>query len=130
MNNVALIGRITKDPEVRYTAGNEPMAVAKFSIAINRPTKGENKADFPNIVCFGRLAENVEKWCSKGSRVGITGRIQTGSYENKEGKKVYTTEVLANNVEFLNPKSEAKQKETEADVPEGFAAIEDEDIPF
>jgi single-strand DNA-binding protein len=127
MNNVTLIGRLTKDPEVRYT-GESQMAVARFSIAIDRPTKGEKQTDFPNIVVFGKQAENCERFLTKGKLVGIEGRIQTGSYTNKNGDKVYTTDVVANRVEFL----EWGDKKEKADdgIPEGFSAVNDDDIPF
>ena len=103
MNSVSLIGRLTRDPEVRYTSESQ-MAVARFSIAIDRPVRrdgGEQQTDFPNIVVFGRQAENCERFLQKGRLVGIQGRIQTGSYTNKDGVKVYTTEVVASRVEFL-----------------------------
>lgn len=103
MNSVSLIGRLTRDPDVRYTSESQ-MAVARFSIAIDRPTRrdgGEQQTDFPNIVVFGRQAENCERFLKKGRLVGVQGRIQTGSYTNKDGVKVYTTEVVASRVEFL-----------------------------
>lgn len=140
MNNVTLIGRLTKDPEVRYTTGTNPIAVARFSIAIDRPTRndGDKQVDFPNIKVFGKQAENCERFLGKGRLVGIQGRIQTGSYTNKEGKKVYTTEVVASTVEFLDwgddNKKYKEQKEKEAtenaDLPDGFEPMEDDDIPF
>lgn len=140
MNNVTLIGRLTRDPEVRYTSGSQ-MAVARFSIAIDRPVRngGEKQTDFPNIVVFGKQAENCERFLGKGRLVGIQGRIQTGSYVNKNGDKVYTTDVVANNVEFLDwgDRSErsgmgqqAAPKNDDMGIPEGFSAIDDEDIPF
>lgn len=137
MNNVTLTGRMTCDPEVRYTSGSQ-MAVARFSIAIDRPVKsgGEKQTDFPNIVVFGKQAENCERFLGKGRMVGIQGRIQTGSYTNKDGVKVYTTEVVANNVEFLdfgkdNEKlHEQKCREATANVPDRFQMTEDDGIPF
>ena len=132
MNNVTLIGRLTRDPEVRYISDSQ-MAVARFSVAIERPRKkdAEKQTDFPNIVVFGKQAENCERYLGKGRLVGIQGRIQTGSYTNKDGVKVYTTEVVANNVEFLDWGDKGKQDETKRDdIPEGFAAIDSEDIPF
>jgi len=101
MNSVTLIGRLTRDPEVRYTG--EQMAIASFSIAIDRPPRkdGTKETDFPRITVFGRQAENCEKYLRKGRLVGIEGRIQTGSYTNKNGDKVYTTDVVASRVEFL-----------------------------
>lgn len=134
MNSVILIGRLTRDPEVRYTSGSQ-MAVARFSIAIDRPVRngGEKQTDFPNIVVFGKQAENCERYLGKGRLVGIQGRIQTGSYTNKDSVKVYTTEVVANNVEFLDFGDRNKSEPHNSgngEMPEGFAAIEDEDIPF
>ncbi|MDD5921947.1 MAG: single-stranded DNA-binding protein [Eubacteriales bacterium] len=103
MNSVMLIGRLTRDPEVRYTSGSQ-MAVARFSIAIDRPVRqgGERQTDFPTIVVFGRQAETCEKYLAKGRLVAIEGRIQTGRYQNRNGDTVYTTEVVANRVEFLD----------------------------
>lgn len=133
---MTLIGRLTRDPEVRYTSQTQ-MAVARFSVAIDRPKKpgGEKQTDFPSVVVFGKTAENCERFLGKGRLVGIQGRIQTGSYTNKSGDKVYTTEVAASNVEFLDwGESDTQKKERrqaqEPDVPDGFAAMEDEDIPF
>lgn len=125
MNSVNLVGRLTRDPEVRYTAGENATAVAKFAIAVDRPTQGEKKADFPNIVVFGRQAENCEKYLSKGRQVAIHGRIQTGKYEDKDGRMVYTTEVVANSVEFLGSKSDTGKSEP----VKGFTQLE-EDVPF
>lgn len=109
------------------------MAVARFAIAIDRPVRsdGEKKTDFPNIVVFGKLAENCERFLGKGRLVGIQGRIQTGRYKNKNGDTVYTTEVVANNVQFLDwgDDNKSERQEKQEDIPEGFAAL-DEDIPF
>lgn len=142
MNNVVLIGRLTRDPELRYVPNSE-LAVATFSLAIDRPTREgkEKQTDFPRITVFGRQAENCEKFLEKGRLVAIQGRIQTGSYENKEGVKVYTTDVIANNVEFLDwgdKKSSGDTRDTrdtktnkpETGVPDGFQALDDDDIPF
>ena len=125
MNNVTLIGRLTKDPEITYTSGSQ-MAVAKFTLAIDRPTKAgeEKKTDFPRITVFGRSAENCEKYLAKGRLVGIQGRLQTGSYKAKDGSTVYTTDVIADRVEFLQW---GDQKVDAA--PSGFSEIEG-DIPF
>ena len=125
MNNVTLIGRLTKDPDVRYN--NDSMAVGRFTIAINRGKgkNGEDKGtDYPNIVCFGKTAELVDRYVAKGRMVGIQGHIQTGSYE-KDGKKVYTTEVVADRVEFLD-----MAKKEEEPVPTGFNKLNDDDILF
>lgn len=135
MNNVSLIGRLVRDPEVRYTTGSDPKAVATLTVAIDRPSSGEEKkADFPRVIAWGRLAENCEKYLHKGSQVGITGSIQTGSYE-KDGRTVYTTDVLARNVEFLGGKAETQRGETQSSVPEdipsGFEQMSyDDDMPF
>lgn len=132
MNSVNLTGRLTRDPEVRYTADQK--AVARFSIAVDRYTRpGEEKqADFPNIVTFGKTAERVETFLNKGRMVGISGRIQTGSYINKDGVKVFTTDVIAERVDFLDSKGsqmpERRQPAPE-EPPEGFAQL-DEDVPF
>jgi len=126
MNNVTLIGRLTRDPEVRYTSATQ-MAVATFTVAIDRPVKdGEKKADFPKIIVFGKTAENCEKYLTKGRLVGIQGRLQTGSYQNKDGVTVYTTDVVANNVEFLEW---GDKKEIKEELPDSFQAI-DEVVPF
>ena len=124
MNNVVLIGRLTRDPEVTYTPGTQ-MAVAKFSLAIDRPTKAgeEKKTDFPRITVFGRQAENCEKYLAKGRLVGIQGRIQTGSYKAADGSTVYTTDVIAERVEFL------QWGEKSDPTPSGFEEMTD-DIPF
>lgn len=139
MNNVTLIGTLTKDPEVRYTSGSQ-MAVARFSIAIDRPVKpGQDKqADFLSIVVFGKQAENCERFLSKGRKVGIEGRIQTGSYTNKNGQKVYTTDIVASRVEFLGSGDKNAQSANQSPagpsadmgIPEGFSEIDEEDIPF
>ena len=140
MNSVNIIGRLTKDPEVRYT--QDQTAVATFTVAINRgkDKNGEDRgADFPRVVAYGRTAENCERYLAKGRLVGIQGRIQTGSYTNKDGATVYTTDVVADRVEFLewgdrndrpSQGRPARQEPAEADIPEGFQAIQDDDIPF
>ena len=101
MNNVILIGRLTKDPETRYTTGQ--MAVCTFTVAIDRPRKQgeEKKTDYPRVTVFGRQAENCERFLKKGRLAGIQGRLQTGSYTDKNGNTVYTTDVIAERVEFL-----------------------------
>ena len=138
MNSVVLIGRLTRDPEVRYTAGTQ-MAVCTFTIAIDRPVRagGEKQTDFPRITVFGKQAENCERFLAKGRLVGIQGRLQTGSYTNKDGATVYTTDVVADRVEFLEwgdrPQGQSSGMSQMApsfdDAPAGFSAI-DEDIPF
>lgn len=137
MNNVCLIGRLTRDPDVRYGAQSQ-MAIARFSIAIDRGKDKDGNdrgADFPSIVCFGKTAELVEKYIGKGRLVGIEGHIQTGSYE-KDGQKHYTTDVVADRIRFLDKAPEngsASQGEqaamSESPVP-GFERLDDDDIPF
>ncbi|MCI5697735.1 MAG: single-stranded DNA-binding protein [Clostridiales bacterium] len=102
MNSVVLIGRLTRDPELRYTSSTQ-MAVASFTIAVDRPTRsgGERQADFPRITVFGKQAENCDKYLAKGRLVAVQGRLQTGSYQNKNGDTVYTTDVIADRVQFL-----------------------------
>jgi len=141
MNSVQLIGRLTKDPTVSYGAASQT-AVARFSIAIDRgkDRNGEDRGtDYPNIVCFGRTAELVEKYMTKGRLVGITGRIQTGSYE-KDGKRIYTTDVLADRVEFLDRAGDRQEggyqsqnpgnQRSEGVLPGGFEQLTEDDIPF
>ncbi|HIU26294.1 MAG TPA: single-stranded DNA-binding protein [Candidatus Copromorpha excrementigallinarum] len=141
MNSVVLIGRLTRDPEIRYVSESQ-MAVATFTVAIDRPVRSgqEKKTDFPRVTVFGRQAENCERFLAKGRLVGVQGRIQTGSYTNKDGVTVYTTDVVADRVEFLewgdrNERSSqsarpAGQQGGDMDIPEGFQAIQDDDIPF
>ncbi|KGF09690.1 single-stranded DNA-binding protein [Clostridiales bacterium S5-A14a] len=136
MNSVNLIGRLTKEPQVRYTG--DGLAVASFTLAVDRPAKkGENKqADFPRIIVFGKQAENCEKYLARGRLVAIMGRIQTGSYEKQNGDKVYTTDVVADRVQFLEwgedrAKSQAPQRPTQTQQEEfhGFSKVKD-DLPF
>jgi single-strand DNA-binding protein len=108
MNQVSLVGRLTKDPELRYTPSG--VASTRFTIAINRTfasANGEKEADFINIQVWRKPAENAANYLKKGSLVGVTGRIQTGSYEGTDGKRIYTTDVVAENVQFLSPVSGA-----------------------
>ena len=128
MNNVTLFGRLTKDPEVRY--GND-YAMARFTVAIDRPPKqdGTKEADYPRVVTFGKQAENVEKYLHKGDRVGIIGRLQTGSYEGKDGNKVYTTDVVASRVRFVETKKD-RQENPAPDNSGSWEQVTDEDIPF
>lgn len=108
MNNVTLMGRVVRDPEIRYTQGENPLAFGRFTIAVNRRVKkeGQQEADFIPCVVFGKQAELVEKYFRKGSRVCVRGRIQTGSYTNKDGQKVYTTDVAIEEIEFAQSKNE------------------------
>lgn len=102
MNSVILIGNLTKDPELRYSSGQNQTAICRFSVAVNDGYGDNQRTSFIPIVVFGKRAENCEKYLSKGSKAGVKGRIQTGSYVNKNGQKVYTTEVVAEDVEFLS----------------------------
>ncbi len=143
MNSVVLIGRLTKDPQVRYTSKSQ-MAVATFTIAIDRMKKDgeEKKTDYPRITVFGKSAENCERYLKKGRLVGIQGRLQTDSYKNKAGETVYTHDVVADRVEFLEwgdknvvPETTSKPEDDPQIVeepqaePGNFEVIE-EDIPF
>jgi single-strand DNA-binding protein len=118
MNKVFLIGRLTRDPELRYTGSNT--AVATFSIAVNRNyanAQGEREADFINIVVWRKQAENVKNYLSQGSQVAIDGRIQTRSYDDKDGQKRYVTEVVADNVEFLGSKGSSTNSNSGSGKP-------------
>ena len=127
MNQVNLIGNLTKDVELRYTTSQT--AMARFTLAVNdrrkNPQTGEweDNPSFIPVVVFGKQAENAERFLSKGSKAGITGRIQTGSYTNQEGAKVYTTDVIANSVEFLDSRPTNPQ-------PQGFTALQEDDVPW
>lgn len=129
MNSVVLIGWLTKDPEVRYINESQK-AVANFTLAIDRPVKqgAEKQADFPRITVFGRQAENCERFLSKGMKAAVQGRIQTGSYKDRNGQTVYTTDVVAERVEFLERGNNGGGHNQES-APEGFMAM-DEDCPF
>jgi len=142
MNKVILMGRLTKDPDVRYTQGNEPMCIARYTLAVDRrfsrnASNDGNNADFIPCVCFGKAAEFAEKYLIKGTKMAVTGRIQTGSYTNKGGVKVYTTEVVVEDQEFAesknalsNGRQQAATNESETDgfmsIPDGM----DEELPF
>jgi len=107
MNKVILMGRLTRDPDVRYSQGENSMAIARYTLAVDRRfNRGdENNTDFINIVAFGKAGEFAEKYLHKGTKVLVTGRIQTGSYTNKDGQKVYTTDVVAEDQEFAESKN-------------------------
>ncbi|MBQ6470084.1 MAG: single-stranded DNA-binding protein [Lachnospiraceae bacterium] len=107
MNIVVLMGRLTRDPEVRYSSGENPLAIARYTLAVDRRFRrdGEQSADFISCVAFGRAAEFAEKYFHQGIRITVSGRIQTGSYTNKDGNKVYTTEVVVDNQEFAESKA-------------------------
>lgn len=114
MNKVILVGRLTRDPEVRYTQGENPMAIARYTLAVDRRFRrdGEPTADFINCVVFGKSAEFTEKYFRQGLRVSISGRITTGSYTNKDGVKLYTTEVTVEEQEFAESKAESESNKT------------------
>jgi single-strand DNA-binding protein len=129
MNKAHLIGRLTRDPEVRYTSGDQPMAVANFTLAVDRRFKkdGEQTADFIQCVAFGKLGEHVEKYYRKGLKVAITGHIQTGKYTNKDGQTVYTTDVVIDEQEFCESKAKAEEPADQ----NGMVSIPDDlDVPF
>ena len=136
MNKVLIMGRLVRDPEVHYTQGETPTAIARYTLAVDRRVKkeGEQSADFIGVVAFGRVAEFIEKYCHKGVKLLVTGRIQTGSYTNRDGNKVYTTDVIAEDQEFCESKKstdeEQPKPETDNDgfmnVPEGI----EEQLPF
>lgn len=135
MNSVILIGNLTKDVDLRWSTGNDPKAIARFTIAVNDGFGEKQTTSFISIVVFGKQAENCEKYLSKGKKVCINGRIQTGSYE-KDGRTVYTTDVIANNyggVEFLSStdkKAATNENSGFSEEAKGFTALTDDDIPF
>lgn len=142
MNKVVLVGRIVRDPEVRYTQGENPMAIARYTLAVDRRFKreGEPTADFINCVVFGKPAEFAEKYFRKGLRIAISGRITTGSFTNKDGVKVYTTEVTVEDQEFAESKAEQAQNSSNSatsrptTADDGFMNIpdnvDDSELPF
>ena len=149
MNKVILMGRLTRNPEVRYTSGENSLAIARYTLAVDRKIRkdGDATADFIPCVVFGRSAEFVEKYFRKGLKITIAGRIQTGSYTNRDGQKVYTTEVVVEDQEFAESKassdsyaaSHPRTSAPEASMPnpgtaaEGFMNIPDgidEELPF
>ena len=138
MNKVILMGRLTRDPDVRWTQGPEQSAVARYTLAVNRrfQKEGGATADFISCVAFGRQAEFAEKYLRQGTKIAITGRIQTGSYTNREGRKVYTTDVVVEEQEFAEGKNAERPREQGATPQantDGFMTIPDgvdEDIPF
>ena len=174
MNSVILIGNLTRDPELRYSTGMNQTAICRFTVAVNdrrrnpQTQEWEDNPSFIPVVVFGKQAENCDRYLAKGRKVAVNGKIQTGSYTNKEGNKVYTTEVIANNVEFLGgaggesgqgrgrsydqgnqgygggygqsqqpsggfPQDDPYQsggQQQDQGIPEGFQALQDDDIPF
>ncbi|WP_285123098.1 single-stranded DNA-binding protein [Lactococcus petauri] len=137
INNVVLVGRIVRDPELRFTPQNT--AVATFTLAVNRRfknAKGEREADFINCVIWRQSAENLANWAKKGTLIGVTGSIQVRNYENKEGQRVYVTEVLADNFQMLESnqnKTESEQAKAKQDTDPFSGSpmeISDDDLPF
>ena len=139
MNKVILMGRLTRDPEVRYTQGDNAMAIARYSLAVDRRFKrdGEPDADFINCVAFGKAGEFAEKYLKKGTKIAVVGRIQTGSYTNKDGQKVYTTDVVVEEQEFAESKNSGSSDNNQSapvnkntdfmNIPDG---IDDSELPF
>lgn len=133
MNKVLLTGRLTRDPELRYTSNNK--AVCNFTIATNRPVvrDGEKIADFINCIVWGKTAENLSKYQSKGSLIGIDGRLESRSYDDKDGNKRYVTEVQVEHIEFLGSKSDGQTETKESNPYEEFGnaiEISDDELPF
>ena len=141
LNSVVLVGRLTKDAELRYTPNNQ--AVATFSLAVNRPFKNQNgdrEADFINCVILRQQAENLANWAKKGALIGITGRIQTRSYEKQQGQRVYVTEVVADSFQLLESRKDREGGQSQGDSHPDFSRqtqmnanpmdISDDDLPF
>jgi len=143
MNNVVLIGRLTRDPDVRYAAATQ-IAVARFTLAIDRVVAAgkERQTDFPSVVAFGKTAEICERFLKKGRQVAVQGRIQTGSYQNKDGATVYTTDVVADRVELIGNRGDEGSGQAgfgnaggltvDDEIPSGFEPMDDsiDDLPF
>ncbi|HHW5057042.1 TPA: single-stranded DNA-binding protein [Staphylococcus aureus] len=143
LNRTVLVGRLTKDPELRSTPNG--VNIGTFTLAVNRTftnAQGERETDFINVVVFKKQAENVKNYLSKGSLAGVDGRLQTRSYENKDGQRVFVTEVVADSVQFLEPKSNNQQQNNSYNAPQnrqqnnpfananGPIEIADDDLPF
>lgn len=148
MNKVILMGRLTRDPEVRYSQGDNATAIARFTLAVDRRIKRDNEAsvDYINCVSFGRSAEFAEKYFHKSTKIVIAGRIQTGSYTNKDGQKVYTTDIVIEEQDFAESKAASQQNNSgnaqnasnnqqaqqpkPQTSPDGFMSADDEGLPF
>ena len=143
MNKVILMGRLTRDPNVRYTQGAESTCVARYTLAVDRRAKqeGQQSADFIGCVAFGRNGEFAEKYLKQGSKIVVTGHIQTGSYTNRDGNKVYTTDIIIEEQEFAESKAAAERNQQQEPQPQpqpetdenGFMNIPDgldEELPF
>ena len=138
INKVIIMGRMTKEADIKYTQGEKPMCIARYTLAVDRRFKkqGEKTADFIPCVAFGKTAEFVEKYCHKGTKLAIVGRITTGSYTNKDGQKVYTTEVTVEEQEFAESKAASSQNQQSAttggninDYVNSVPSL-DEELPF
>lgn len=134
MNNVVLIGRLSRDPSVYYSQGENPTAIAKYSLAVDRSfkTKDGQNADFINCITFGKNGEFAEKYLHQGMKIAVTGHIQTGSYTNKDGVRVYTTDVVVDHHEFVESKksqSDAANNSNKEDFVNAPDSI-DEELPF
>ena len=148
MNRVILMGRLTRDPDIRYSQGGDNMAIARFTLAVDRRGRRQENgsdqqtADFISCVCFGKTAEFCEKYLRQGTKIAVTGRIQTGSYTNRDGQKVYTTDVVLDDIEFAESKNAQSSDASAYRAPsrpepsaagEGFMNIPDgidEELPF
>lgn len=141
MNRVILLGRMVRNPELKYTQAAEPIAVCRFTVAVNRPNAkdGDVTADFINCIAFRKRAENINRYFCKGSRIGIQGRLQVSSYTDQQGNKKYSTDVIVDDFEFIDTKAEneARSSEVPQSTPQtssqGFSIdndAEDEDLPF
>lgn len=141
MNKVVLMGRLTRDPQIRYSQGERAMAIARYTLAVERRGRknqdgNEQQADFINCIAFDRVGEFAEKYFKQGQRVLISGRIQTGSYTNRDGQKVYTTDIVVEEQEFADSKNASgnQKQEGASDIGDGFMnipdGVEDEGLPF
>lgn len=139
MNKVLLIGRLTRDPEIRWSQGQEQKCTARYTMAVDRHVKaqeGQQTADFISCVSFGKTAEFVEKYLKQGTKIAAEGRIHTGSYTNKDGQKVYTTDVVVDTLEFAESKNSGNGSSTPAESvagANGFMSIEgsiEDELPF
>ena len=149
MNVVVLVGRLARDPEIRYTNSQMPVCTATIAVDRGRDSNGNDRgADFIRLTIFGKQGETFQKYLTKGRQVAVEGRIQTGSYQNQKGDTVYTTDVIVNRFDFIGSKNDGNQGGgfnrpqgfdntgaapagvVPSDIPEGFEAIDDDDIPF
>lgn len=133
MNRVTLIGRLAREPEVRYTQAAEPLAICQISLAVERPyhkdrAKDEPSADFFRCICFGKRAEVISQHFQKGNKIGIAGRLQTGSYTDQQGNKRYTTDVIIEDFDFCESKGQSLPMEEKDGLPE--YNDDDNDLPF